>query len=225
MRGGVARAAQVVAEALDVEAELARRSATRSARRELVLVGEQQVVHLPERALRAGGLGGLGGELGVRVHVVERQVAQDVAQVVARVDEQLADDLLGLAAVRALEVAVLDERDRRVGGAADVVALGVDRLGEVEDVLGGADELARAQRRGQRSITRKTSQPIAAAAIAAAKTPSFASSSVRPVEREAGDQQRHREADAGDRAAARPARPSRPAGAGPRARAPATSGR
>ena len=70
---------------------------------------EQQVVHLPERALRGGRLGGLGGELGVRVDVGERQVAPDVADV-AEVGEQLADDRLGPAAVGALEVAVLDER-------------------------------------------------------------------------------------------------------------------
>ena len=86
---------------------------------------EQQVVHLPERALGGGGLGGLGGELGVRVHVAQRQVPPDVADV-AEVAQQLADDRLGLAAVRALEVAVLDDGDRRVGRPADVVALGID---------------------------------------------------------------------------------------------------
>src|SRR6185295_8923321 len=40
------------------------------------------------------------------------------------------DNRVGLAAVRALVVAVLDQRHRRVGGALDVVALGVDRNGE-----------------------------------------------------------------------------------------------
>ena len=48
----------------------------------------------------------------------------------------------GLAAVRALEVAVLDERDRRVDRAADVVALRVDVVGEVDDRVGGGAELA-----------------------------------------------------------------------------------
>src|SRR5215831_2783805 len=37
-----------------------------------VLVGEQLVVHRPEFALAGCGLGGLGGELGLRVHVGER---------------------------------------------------------------------------------------------------------------------------------------------------------
>ena len=69
---------------------------------------EQQVVHLPERALLGGRLGRLGGELRVRVDVVQRQVPPDVADV-AEVGEQLAHDRLGPAAVRALEVAVLDD--------------------------------------------------------------------------------------------------------------------
>ena len=95
---------------------------------------EQQVVHLPERALRGRRLGRLGGELRVRVHVVERQVPPHVADV-AEVGQQLADDRLGLPAVGALEVAVLDHGDRRVLGPADVVALRVDRHGEVDDRL------------------------------------------------------------------------------------------
>ena len=98
-------------------------------------------MHLPERALLGGGLGGLGGELGVRVDVVQRQVPPDVADV-AEVGQQLADDRLGLAAVGALEVAVLDEGHRRVGRAADVVALRIDRRGQVDDRLGGAEQRA-----------------------------------------------------------------------------------
>ena len=66
------------------------------------------------------------------VDVAERQVAPDVAQVVAERVEQLADDDLGLAAVGALVVAVLDEGHGRVVRAADVVAVGVDVVGEVE---------------------------------------------------------------------------------------------
>ena len=45
----------------------------------------------------------------------------DVADV-AEVAQQLADDRLGPAAVRALEVAVLDQRHRRVRGSTDMVA-------------------------------------------------------------------------------------------------------
>src|SRR2546430_2135549 len=58
-------------------------------RPERVLVAEQQVVHLPERALLGRSLGGLGRNLGARVDVVQRQVPPDVAHV-AEVGEQLA---------------------------------------------------------------------------------------------------------------------------------------
>ena len=82
-------------------------------------------MHLPERSLVGGGLARLGGDLREAVDVVERQVPPHVAHV-AEVGEQLADDRLGHAAVRALEVAVLDERHRRVCRPAEVVALDVD---------------------------------------------------------------------------------------------------
>jgi hypothetical protein len=36
----------------------------------------QQVVHLPEPALGGGGLGGQGGLVSVRMHIVERQVPE-----------------------------------------------------------------------------------------------------------------------------------------------------
>ena len=62
---------QVIAEAVDVEAELAG-VADEIGRRELVLVREQEVVHLPEGALCAGSLSSLGGELSTRVDVGER---------------------------------------------------------------------------------------------------------------------------------------------------------
>ena len=111
-----------------------------------VLVGlglQQHVVHLPERVLLGRGLDGLGGQLGARVDVVQRQVAPHVAQL-GVAGEQLADDRLGLAAVGALEVAVLDEGHRGLARAADVVAVGVDRGGEVDDERRGAEERARA---------------------------------------------------------------------------------
>ena len=53
---------------------------------------------------------------------------------------------LGPAAVGALEVAVLDQRHRRVRRAADVVALGVDRHGEVDEIVGGPTSGARVRR-------------------------------------------------------------------------------
>ena len=93
-------------EAVDVEAELLG-VADEVAVAERVLVLEQQVVHLPERALLGRRLRRLGRQLRVRVDVVQRQVPPHVADV-AVLAQQLAHDRLGLAAVRALEVAVLD---------------------------------------------------------------------------------------------------------------------
>src|SRR3954447_16057548 len=98
--------------------------------REFVLVVEQSVVHLPKSALFAGCLGCLGRQLGVWVHVVQRQVPPDVAQVVVERDQQLAHDNFGLAAVGALVIPVLHQRDGRVVGAADVVARRVDVVGK-----------------------------------------------------------------------------------------------
>ena len=72
---------------------------TKIAGREFVLVVEQSVVHLPKSALCAGRLCCLGRQLGARVHVVQRQVPPDIAQVVPERDQQLAYDNFGLAAV------------------------------------------------------------------------------------------------------------------------------
>jgi hypothetical protein len=55
------------------------------------------------------------------VYIVERQMAPDIAKVLSEGPEQLADDRLGLAAVRTFVVSVLDERHRGVMPAADVV--------------------------------------------------------------------------------------------------------
>ena len=103
-------------------------------------MAEQQVVHRPERALGAGRLGRLGRELGARVHVGQRQMAPDVAEV--GVGQQLPDDRLGLTAVGALEVAELDQRDRRVRRTADVVAVRVDLGDQVLDQLRIAQQCA-----------------------------------------------------------------------------------
>ena len=62
--------AQLVGEAVDVEAELLG-VAGEVGWGQRVLVAEQGVVHLPEFALGGGCLGCLGGELSVRVDVVE----------------------------------------------------------------------------------------------------------------------------------------------------------
>ncbi len=112
-------------------------------------MGEQDVVHLPEPALGRGCLGRFGGELGAGVDVVQRQVTPHVSDVIAVGGSSSRIDALGLAAVRTLEVPVLDQRHRCVVRAADVVVLGIDVDRQVEDVLGGARDLARAKRFGQ----------------------------------------------------------------------------
>jgi len=68
------------------------------------LVLEKQVVHLPELALRARRLGGLGGELGVRMHFQERKMPVHETHSVAEALEQHFHRGIGLAARRALEI-------------------------------------------------------------------------------------------------------------------------
>ena len=96
-------------------------------------------MHLPEGALVSGGLGGLGGELGVGVDVVEREVPPHVPDV-AVAGQQFPDDGLGLAAVGALEVAVLDDGDRCPAGPRMRSRSRVDRGAEVGDGLGAAEQ-------------------------------------------------------------------------------------
>ena len=123
-------------------------------------------------------------------------MAPHVADVVAERRQQLADDPLGLPAVGALEVAVLDERDRRVVGTADVVALGVDVLGEIEDVLGGAPRSGararvagsrgRAQQRPSRPRRERPRWPSAPSLASSSRTPvkarlEISSETVKPI--------------------------------------------
>src|SRR5207248_6149833 len=96
---------KVVGETVRVETELAR-VRHEVTRRERTLMGQQHVVHLPERTLPVSRLGRLRSELRVWVHVDERQVAPDVPDL-EEVRQQLAYGRFGLAAVRAPEVAVL----------------------------------------------------------------------------------------------------------------------
>ena len=114
--------------------------------------------------------------------VVERQVPPDIADVAAVGGEQLADDLLGLAAVRALEVPVLEERHGGVRRSPDVVACRIDIVGEVEDVLGGPRELAGPHlERGDGVTARSASHASAGASTTVASAPSFASASRSPL--------------------------------------------
>ena len=115
---------------------------------EVLLMVEEDVVHRPERSLAGRGLGGLGGELCLGVDVAQRQVPPHVVHV-PELCEERAHRGLGLAAVGALEVAVLHDGDGRLRRPADVVALRVDRFGEVDERLGVTEESADAAARGQ----------------------------------------------------------------------------
>ena len=68
---------------------------------------------------------------------------------IAEVGEQRADGRLRLAAVRTFEISILNDSHRRLPWAAQVVAIGIDRHGEVGDDLGGAEERAQLERFGQ----------------------------------------------------------------------------
>jgi hypothetical protein len=91
-----------------------------------LLVLEEDVMHLPELALLAGGQRGLGADLGVLVHR-QREVLEDDADVlgVGRVLDDLVQHVGELGAERALEVGELDDRDQRLVGAGVRVLLAV----------------------------------------------------------------------------------------------------
>ena len=136
------------------------------------------------------------------MHVVQRQVPPHVANL-AEVAQQLAHDGLGLPAVGALEVAVLDERDRRFERAADVVALGIDVDGRGRSAARRVPSRARIRaRRGSSAVARNSSHVIDRRAERGAEDAELRLLELRPVERERRDEQRDGEADAGDRAAA-----------------------
>ena len=106
-------AAPVAIEALEIELE-GSRSIPEVRVLEPSLVGEQEVVHLPETTLKRCGLGRAGRRPGARMARANREVAEHPAQRVLR--EPQAERR----AVRALEVRVLDHQ-RAVVGPADVV--------------------------------------------------------------------------------------------------------
>jgi hypothetical protein len=111
-------------------------------------------VHLPEPALGGGSLRCLGGALGRRVEVDQRHVTEHEAQVGPEALTELASDRVGLPAVGALEVRVLDERDSRAGIAADVVAGRVDVRGERR--ARGAQRFAQRSRGFSSGVSRRS---------------------------------------------------------------------
>jgi len=92
------------------------------------LVFEEEIVHLPELAVGGCELGCFCGVLGVGVHL-EREVAEDEAELVAEVLLQLLHDRVRVAAGWTLVVAVLDEGPWGVGLALRVIVTG-NRGGE-----------------------------------------------------------------------------------------------
>ena len=92
-----------------------------------------------------------GRELRLRMNVVQRQMAPDVSHV-AVIGQELTHDRLGLTAVRAFEIAVLDDGDGRFARAADVVVVRVDRCGEIDDGVGGPEQSAGAYRLRQQRV-------------------------------------------------------------------------
>ena len=76
--------------------------------RELAL--EQAIVHLPELPLRPGRLRRLGGVLRVQVQLGERKIAEHEPETRAHALLNLLHDRVSATAMRALEVAVFDER-------------------------------------------------------------------------------------------------------------------
>jgi hypothetical protein len=89
---------------------------------ELLLMLEEQVVHLPEFPLGGGRLGCLRGRRGARMHSGQREVAKTELETFSEMLSQGLDDLVRAAAVGALIVAVLEQRRRRRSGPDDVIA-------------------------------------------------------------------------------------------------------
>ena len=168
---------------------------------------EEQVVHLPELPLRARRLGRLGGQLRARMDVGQRQVAEHEAEVVAEVGEELAQHRLRAPAVRALEVPVFDERDRRVLRPADVVALGVDRQGKVDDRLRPAEREAGPRLGRQPFQRREVEGADRGRADRRTEDAELRLGQLLALEGERGDEQRDGESDPGDGAAAEQVRP------------------
>jgi len=73
-------------------------------------------VHLPELSLRTGSFSSLRREARVRVGFGERKVTEHETQLTSKIFLRFLHYRVRHAAVRALVVAVLDQRDRRIVG-------------------------------------------------------------------------------------------------------------
>lgn len=117
---------------------------------------------------------------------------------VAEVREQVADDRLGLPAVGALEVPVLDDGDHGVMGAADVVPLGIHGFGQVLQLLRPAEQRPAPQGPGQPGQYEGDEPGQDEGEDHGAEDADLGLGELLPCERPVGDEQGDREADAGD---------------------------
>src|SRR5688500_2223717 len=85
------------------------------------LVSEQEIVHLPEPCLRPGRFRGLRRNERMWVDFFKWKVAEYEAYAGSEALEQKCDRGRGLFAVRALEIAIFDDRDCRVIGATNMI--------------------------------------------------------------------------------------------------------
>jgi len=88
---------------------------------QMALIIEQQIVHRPEPALRARAFRRFGCMQRVRMHLLERKMTVDDAYPAFEMLQQQFDGRRRLLAVRAFEITVLGDGDRRVRRAERVV--------------------------------------------------------------------------------------------------------
>src|SRR6267142_1769030 len=83
----------------------------------------EKVVHLPELPLHRGRLGGFGGARRARVRLRQREIPEHEAHAPAQDLLHFLHNRIGTPAVRALVVAILDERHGRLVGSLTMVGL------------------------------------------------------------------------------------------------------
>ena len=154
-----------------VQAQCRPHVAMRSVAVSAPLVLEQPVMHLPEPVLCSCGLRGFGRELRACGCTSVSGRCRQTYRRSPWPARSPADHGLGLAAVRALEVAVLDERDRCLAGPRMWSRSG--STGTARSVIVSAvPSSARSRSRfGSKAVARNTGQPSPDAHIAAAKIP------------------------------------------------------
>src|SRR5829696_2744315 len=89
---------------------------------EFVLTLVEEVMHLPEAALRGGSLRSLSGTAGTRMHRVEREMPEDEAYLITYPLQQLLEHGVGFSAIRTFVVAILHKRHRGVHRPARMVS-------------------------------------------------------------------------------------------------------